>query len=114
MSFYSVAHWPDGQITHDTHRTEDEARSVCKTLEFYGYGGNRKMFPVQTRVSDTKPDYLTWPADKEAIKEMQRELEGLRLEMIAIRMQTEHGGITKCAAHAEIRIGKLLKRWLGS
>lgn len=111
MSFYSIIHWPDGRITHDKHSTEDQAGAVCSQLKFYGYGLNRRMFPVQTVVSDTKPDFVDWSADKVARNEMQREIEILRLEMIAIRAQTEDGGIAKCAASAELRLGKLLKRW---
>jgi hypothetical protein len=52
----SNAQWPldvyrgmDGTgITTDTHRTEKEAKAVCRLLEREGFGGERKHFPIRT------------------------------------------------------------------
>lgn len=60
-TYYSNAKWPDDSGVHDSygepesqdrHSTEREALSVCKMLERDGLGGEGKIFPVRTWVSE--------------------------------------------------------------
>lgn len=55
----SIAVWPDsisvGNIagkneSHDDHASKDAALAVCSGLEREGFGGERKVFPISTRV----------------------------------------------------------------
>lgn len=63
MKWKSNATWPkgcfDGQNnrTDDTHDTMGQAEAICQLLEENGAGGERKVFPVSTWVSeiDTSP-----------------------------------------------------------
>jgi len=59
-NFRSHARWPENtiafsmngtQITTDNHNSEEEAQAVCNILEREGYGGNDKVFPVETWVT---------------------------------------------------------------
>lgn len=59
MRYRSIAVWPDtikvGNVagkneSDDIHDTEEQAAAVCKMLERDGYGGDREVFPLSTRV----------------------------------------------------------------
>jgi hypothetical protein len=39
---------PHPEITTDTHDTKEQAEGVCKLLNQYGFGGNCRLFPVET------------------------------------------------------------------
>lgn len=56
----SYARWPDDtvafsmngtQITTNDHNSEEEAQAVCNMLERDGFGGDEKIFPVETWVT---------------------------------------------------------------
>ena len=82
--YQSNAEWPAGtitgkesQISTDTHSTRQAAESVCRMLERDGFGGEGKIFPLRTWVSDligpwseleAKPEESTWsvPTDEDA------------------------------------------------
>ena len=55
----SIAVWPDtisvGNVvgkneSSDEHNSPEEAYAVCRMLERDGFGGERKVFPLSTRV----------------------------------------------------------------
>lgn len=52
----SYAQWPKGtlctesDISTDTHYSVEEANNVCTMLEAHGFGGEGKIFPVDTWV----------------------------------------------------------------
>jgi hypothetical protein len=55
--FESIAVWPEGVITwntsnetRDKHYTRHQAQCVCDLLEKHGFGGDGKIFPLETRV----------------------------------------------------------------
>lgn len=55
----SIVLWPDSVSTgrtpnesRDMHYTEGAARAVCKGIELGGLGGERKIFPIATRVEE--------------------------------------------------------------
>lgn len=55
--FKSVAIWPTGVGIHitessDTHDTRDQAEAVCKMLRDQGFGGDGKIFPIETHVEE--------------------------------------------------------------
>ena len=57
----SIAVWPPevkcgnaNNESSDTHRTEEQARAVCRGLQRDGYGGAGKIFPISTRVEEVK------------------------------------------------------------
>jgi len=55
--FKSVAIWPTGVGIHitessDTHDTREQAEAVCKMLRRDGFGGDGKIFPIETRVEE--------------------------------------------------------------
>jgi hypothetical protein len=59
----SIAVWPDtisvGNVvgrneSDDTHDSEEAAEAVCLLLERHGFGGNREVFPVSTRVEPVR------------------------------------------------------------
>ena len=59
-NFRSHARWPEDtiafsmngtQITTDDHDTEEQAQAVCNMLERDGFGGEDKIFPVETWVT---------------------------------------------------------------
>jgi hypothetical protein len=58
--FKSIAVWPKGTIytgvdtSTDTHLTFAEAEGVCFLLRTRGFGGNYKIFPISTRVEESK------------------------------------------------------------
>ena len=61
-TYTSHAKWPEDafsdlcNVTTDNHRTKEEARQVCRMLELDGFGGDKKIFPVETWV-ETTSDY---------------------------------------------------------
>lgn len=58
--FKSVAKWPHPEVTlgnadntsEDTHGTRGAAEAVCERLERFGFGGDRQIFPLETRVEE--------------------------------------------------------------
>lgn len=57
----SVAVWPadsglsiDNNTSTDTHDTREQAEGVCKLLRENGFGGDGKIFPVETRVEEVR------------------------------------------------------------
>lgn len=60
MQYQSNAQWPKDQypfsndVSTDKHGTMDQAAAVCRGLERDGWGGERKIFPVKTWVSEVK------------------------------------------------------------
>ena len=59
-TYRSHARWKEGtvafsmdgsQITTDDHYSEEEAQGVCRMLERDGYGGDNKLYPVETWVT---------------------------------------------------------------
>ena len=59
-TYRSHARWEDGtiafsndgsQVTTDDHYSEEEAKGVCLMLERDGYGGDNKLYPVETWVA---------------------------------------------------------------
>lgn len=55
MAWISEAKWPDTQvrlnsISTDRHETEEHALTVTQMLERDGFGGEGKIFPIETRV----------------------------------------------------------------
>jgi hypothetical protein len=53
MSWQSKAVWPrgtmgGGDVSTDTHATEEAAKVVCRMLERKGFGGDGKIFPLKT------------------------------------------------------------------
>lgn len=52
----SIAKWPNGETTTDTHDTKGMALSVCAILERDGFGGERKVFPVSTEAVPLPPN----------------------------------------------------------
>lgn len=55
----SIAVWPDtisvGNVegkneSSDTHDSKEAAEAVCRMLQREGFGGERKVFPLSTRV----------------------------------------------------------------
>ena len=65
MKFISKAYWPkdaglslgneEGSST-DTHRSREEAVSVCRLLEKHGFGGEGKILPIKTEVIEPPKD----------------------------------------------------------
>lgn len=61
--WYSLADWGDydifngyqHNITHDKHGTKEQAEGVCRGLQREGFGGERRVFPVKTWVSQSLP-----------------------------------------------------------
>ena len=61
--FYSNALWPNDDrlpplknsdnTTMDRHDTKKEAESVCKMLQYDGFGGEGEIFPVKTWVDQS-------------------------------------------------------------
>lgn len=48
----SVYRGMDGKgISTDTHRSEEEAKAVCRALEHDGFGGDHTNFPLRTWVT---------------------------------------------------------------
>lgn len=63
LRWRSIAIWPDtikvGNVigkneSDDIHDSYDAAEAVCLLLEQHGFGGQRKVFPVATRVEPTE------------------------------------------------------------
>ena len=58
--FKSIAKWPRGFVnlgntqneSDDTHATREQAQAVCDMLEARGFGGDGKIFPLETRVEE--------------------------------------------------------------
>lgn len=56
--YQSNAQWPKGcfdsqnNLTTDKHETLDSARGICFMLEKYGAGGDEKIFPLKTWVTE--------------------------------------------------------------
>jgi hypothetical protein len=57
--FRSIAVWPDTirvgnevgkNESEDVHETREQAEGVCRLLRRDGYGGERMIFPLSTRV----------------------------------------------------------------
>lgn len=53
----SIAVWPDGTIagepsntSSDTHHTFEQAQGVCRELNRNGFGGENKIYPINTFV----------------------------------------------------------------
>ena len=58
IKYISNARWPrgtvagyDDYISTDYHETFQQAEKVCEMLEDEGFGGDGKIFPVETWVS---------------------------------------------------------------
>lgn len=60
MKFLSVARWPAGEVSlgdprnesRDTHDTREQAQAICDRLRREGFGGDGKIFPLETRVEE--------------------------------------------------------------
>ena len=69
MKYISVAQWPPGtlhfsnDISTDKHNTQEQAEVVCKMLEEDGFGGEGKIFPVQTWVQVWSSQSVANPED---------------------------------------------------
>lgn len=57
--YKSHAQWPEGtlcgynnDVSNDSHYSYREAYNVCAMLEEQGFGGEGKVFPVDTWVTD--------------------------------------------------------------
>jgi len=58
--YFSIAVWPEGTfkneygdpVSHDSHFNSYEARAVCRGLEKQGFGGEGKIFPIETRIEE--------------------------------------------------------------
>lgn len=59
--FVSNAEWPlnvyrgidgTGITSDDSHRTREEAQAVCNALDYSGFGGMGKHFPIRTWVTE--------------------------------------------------------------
>lgn len=65
--FKSIARWPRGFVnlgdpnneSEDTHGTREQAQAVCDMLEARGFGGDRRIFPISTRVEEVIEPPLT-------------------------------------------------------
>jgi hypothetical protein len=57
----SHAEWPEPnhgvQFSEDTHDTREQAQSVCDMLQREGLGGEGKVFPIQTWVTEIKESW---------------------------------------------------------
>jgi hypothetical protein len=51
---YSICIDEGNEFTIDFHETEEQAQAVCKMLERDGYGGEGKIFPIETWVEKIK------------------------------------------------------------
>lgn len=70
--FQSIAVWPDtikvGNVegkneSVDTHDTQDQAEGVCRLMKKEGFGGDRKVFPLSTRVEPVPRVVITYGTD---------------------------------------------------
>ena len=50
----------NSDITSDEHDTKEQAQAVCDILKREGYGGDRKMFPVETWIEEKNESMLVW------------------------------------------------------
>jgi len=63
----STAKWPYPNVdlgntdntSTDKHATEEEALAVCRSLEENGFGGDGRVFPLETRVKEIKDDDIS-------------------------------------------------------
>jgi len=54
----SIAKWPLGEVrlmntdnsSEDTHGTKEQAVAVCSRLMTHGFGGDRKIFPLEVSI----------------------------------------------------------------
>lgn len=66
----TVAFSMDGsQITTDNHHSEESAKAVCKLLEKEGYGGDNKLFPIETWVTPI-PFEEQYPEEAEILADL--------------------------------------------
>jgi hypothetical protein len=61
--YRSIVLWPDSVSTgrtpnesFDTHANRESAEAVCRGIEREGLGGERKIFPISTRVEPITED----------------------------------------------------------
>ena len=73
MKYTSNAKWPrmdayigNSDVTSDEHDTKEQAQAVCDILEREGFGGEGKMFPVKTWVSESPNSVLSDPCKEGA------------------------------------------------
>jgi len=61
MTYKSIAVWPrdcginlgnTNNESSDTHGSKEEAEAVCDLLRQNGFGGDRRVFPLSTRVEE--------------------------------------------------------------
>lgn len=73
VGWRSVAVWPKPAVnlmshdnsSTDTHHSEEAARAVCGMLRRNGFGGDGKIFPLETRVEPIFPENAIGEARRE-------------------------------------------------
>lgn len=64
MKYKSVAKWPAGtcdwhpeNLSEDEHDSKEFAFAICKRLHNHGFGGEEKIFPLETWVDEVNGEF---------------------------------------------------------